>query len=132
MKNKEQFNLALWDRLKQNNIPHSFKTREGKDVTQLHKFECKSEYPIHGVCEGDVESWEKNGTYGGHSDNPQDLFIVWDEEQLILEGWLNVYGNGNANYHPTKEDAENDASTGRIACIPVKIPYTKGEGLSDG
>jgi hypothetical protein len=134
MKKKEQFNLALWDRLKQNNIPHEFETRRGKIITQVTLFNRATDQMVCGFDTEDnsIEDWSINGDFRAtDAASSLDLFITWDEEQLMLEGWLNVYGNGNANYHPTKEGAENDASTGRIACVKVSIPYTKGEGLSE-
>ena len=131
MKKKEQFNLALWDRLKKDNIPHSFETMDGKEVTQVVFFNCNDIQPILGVFNKELESWDDYGFYNDDAPNPNNLFIVWEEEQLMLEGWMNVYIDGTL-FHATKEDANQNAFANRIACVHVSIPYTKGEGLGDG
>lgn len=81
MKKKEQFSIALWDRLQKENIPHRFETRSGDDVTQLHKFEGEFIFSIYGVHNGDsrdsIECWMDNGLYNTSIGN-LDLFIVFD------------------------------------------------------
>lgn len=133
MKKKEQFSIALWDRLKKDNIPHTFETRDGSEVTQITKFEGNLSHPIAGIYES-VETWRENGFYAKKVESDLDLFIVWEEEQLMLEGWLNVYGYNKGLFiiHETKEIADSKAMNGRIACVKISIPYTKGEGLNDG
>ena len=126
MKNKEQFSLILWDRLKKEGIHHTFETRDGDKVTQLTIFNCFDEYQVYGVTHESVQSWDINGFYG-HS--YRDLFIVWDEEQLFAEGFLNIYPNNVYNFHASKEIADFNADESRTACIPFKLTYKKGEGL---
>lgn len=41
----------------------------------------------------------------------------------------NVYPGGNIYFHINKTMANMDASADRIACVPVKVTYTEGEGL---
>ncbi len=43
-------------------------------------------------------------------------------------GWINVYtGKLVSNIHSTKNDADDNATHKRVACI--QITYTEGEGL---
>ena len=135
MKKKEQFSLQLWDRLKKDNIPHTFETREGRVVTQVTKFEGVDTYIIiAGVLHNVVQHWKADGFYY-YTKSDTDLFIVWEEEQLMLDGWINVYLNKELYFYPTKElaeEADKYSSKARIACVKVSIPYTKGEGLNNG
>ena len=41
-----------------------------------------------------------------------------------IEGWVNVY---NTHKHSTKQDADNNAGNGRVACIYIDV--SEGEGL---
>ena len=79
MKKKEQFNLALWDRLQKDNIPHTFETRDGNKVEQLTLFNTNDDQPLIGVVNNEIESWCNNGNYSFHISNMNyDLFIVFD------------------------------------------------------
>ena len=134
MKKKEQFNLALWDRLKKDNIPHTFETREGSVITQLKVFYTAKDQQIIGYdnIDDSIERWTINGVYYNDTTKDSDLFIVWEEEQLMLEGWVNVYNNGLFAVYTTRKEADDYAASTRIACVKVFIPYTKGEGLENG
>ena len=137
MKKKEQFSIALWDRLQKDNIPHTFETREGSKIIQLTQFNSNVKQPIvgHDTNDHNIEQWGVNGNYNANgSECGFDLFIVWEEEQLMLEGWLNIYPYNHVNtgiVHIERHTADK-LSAGRLACVPVSIPYTKGEGLNNG
>ena len=65
--------------------------------------------------------WYSNGiAYQGMSDNSNDLINVPER----IKGWVNIYSN---SIHSTKQDADNNAGKGRIACTYIDIP--EGEGL---
>lgn len=59
-------------------------------------------------------------------------------ERKVIEGWVNVYDRWEGKIeswgalHPSKEAADKFAAKGspdRIACVPIRIEYTEGEGL---
>lgn len=135
MKKKEQFNLALWDRLKKDNIPHSFESRSGCEITQITKFEGNVGHPIVGVYKSSIETWQIDGLYVKR-ESDSDLFIVWEEEQLkdsVFEAYMAIMPyKGAAITFSTLELSQNIVGTTAIAIIPISIPYTKGEGLGDG
>lgn len=73
-----------------------------------------------------AQSHYTSGSYLGAQESPHDLFMV-SESRMV---WMNIYPNGMAYYHPTKEDADQlickDSTLGeRIACVPVT--YRDGE-----
>ena len=59
-------------------------TRDGREVTQLHKFEITGAYLIHGVLGGEVENWTKDGIYNNSDNEPDDndLFLAPSEVTL--------------------------------------------------
>ena len=128
MKKKEQFSIALWDRLQKDNIPHSFETRNGKEVTQVVYFNCKEPNPILGVFNYEIYSWDINGKYLESRRSNTDLFLVWEEEQLMLDAKLytSVSGERTLDY-----DIATMPSFRLISIKKVSIPYTKGEGLNN-
>jgi hypothetical protein len=82
-------------------------TRDGREVTQLTKFEDAEEYPLGAVLEGKIQSWSIDGYYyiDRLGENNADLFI----EAKVRRGWVNVYGNGRdiitSGGYITREDA---------------------------
>ncbi len=46
-----------------------------------------------------------------------------------VEMWVNVYPHGAMGVHMNRIDANHIAGENRIACVPVTVTYTKGEGL---
>ena len=57
MKQKQQFSLDLWNRLKEQGIPHTFETRDGENQAKnTFNTEAKKElYPIVSVINGTIE-----------------------------------------------------------------------------
>lgn len=85
-------------------------TRDGDEVTQLHKYNIiKKLHCLCGVLNDEIISWTINGEYLG-SDNyhSRDLFLVVEPKRF----WVNLYQNDllgihlGKKMHPTKEDAE--------------------------
>jgi hypothetical protein len=62
-------------------------TRDGRDVTQLVRFEAKEGEPIYGVLDGRVQTWYVNGNYLRTSECKDDLFMKPKENSV----WVNVY-----------------------------------------
>jgi hypothetical protein len=66
-------------------------TRDGREVTQLTRFETDSHYCLYGVVNGFVKDWTSDGKY--RLETPEcskDLFL----EVKVRRAWVNVYGNG--------------------------------------
>lgn len=138
MKKKEQFSIALWDRLKKDNIPHTFETRSGIKIEHVTHFDYNIKQPIVGYDTNDnsIEQWEFNGNFEiDGSKSELDLFIVWEEEQLkdsVFKAYMAIMPyEGAAMTFSTLELAQNIVGATAIAIIPISIPYTKGEGLNN-
>jgi hypothetical protein len=86
-------------------------TRDGREVTQLTKFNASGEFEIYGVVDGMIDCWDDNGE-AGMLDTPEgDLFLVAEPKRV----WANVlkYPNGDlwvaSECFPTFEAARNFA-----------------------
>jgi|SRR3972149_1681528 len=72
-------------------------------------------------CDYQVQ-WDNNGRYYHFSDTMSETDLINVPERI--QGWLNIY---NTQKYPAKQDADNNAGKGRIACIYIDV--TEGEGL---
>jgi len=84
-------------------------TRDGREVTQLTKFEGVGKYPLVGVLEGNVKNWTIKGYHLVGDICYEDLFIEGKVESI----WVNIYKNNGeifigCNRYKSKEDAIND------------------------
>ena len=82
-------------------------TRDGDEVTQLHKFDATEKHPLCGVLDGQIQSWTINGNYWDSGEpHYRDLFIAVEPERMwtnlyrSVHETLYVYGN-----YKTKENA---------------------------
>jgi hypothetical protein len=107
-----------------------YRTRGGREV-RLYGVDGGGHYPVHGALKcGDgwqVRSWTASGYYGGDDTHADDLIEV--KPRIQREFWLNVYPLLFSNMHSSKEAADRDALTGRLACIKITIDCEEGEGL---
>jgi hypothetical protein len=86
-------------------------TRDGREVTQLTKFETYDKFCLYGVVDDEVECWTIDGQYTGNSSCSMDLFL----ESKVQSVWVNVYRKcwdgeifiGN-NRYKSHEDAIED------------------------
>lgn len=113
-----------------------YKTRDGHDVRIL----CVDYNSIYiGSCvvgtykvDGDKEfltTWSAEGKLWSGRSSGMDLIEV--KPRIKREVWINVYPT-RAYAHPSKEIADSAYfAKDRIACVPITIEYTEGEGLSD-
>jgi hypothetical protein len=63
-------------------------TRDGKEVTQLTKFDLtETSYLIFGILENDVRRWTIEGKYLLGEEDRNDLFMKPEENAI----WVNVY-----------------------------------------
>lgn len=101
-------------------------TRDGREVTQLHRFKISKVYTLYGVVDEDVCSWTAEGTsIAGCAESHDDLFMAPKK----LSGFINVYSNGVTScVYKTKELANHHACSDRIACIDLS-QFEEGEGL---
>lgn len=106
-------------------------TRDGRPVRLLAQ-DVASDYPIVGVIKNsdrseDVRVWNaRGGIIAGH-ETATDLINPPEK----IEGWLNVYpraSNGSCTMvlHPTREVADELATTERVACFEVAINHGAG------
>lgn len=108
-----------------------YRTRDGREV-RIYATDGGGEYPVHGayLCRGEwrCEAWDERGfwTDPDHEDNV-DLIEV--KPRIKREVWVNVYPGGIVNTRYTRADADDDATSGRIACVKLTIDCEEGEGL---
>jgi len=81
-------------------------TRDGREVTQLSKFNTYRKLCLYGVVDDEVECWTIEGYYmDGCNTVNMDLFI----EGKARRAWVNIYGNGRdiitSGGYRTREDA---------------------------
>ena len=85
------------------------------------KYTFKNGY--HFVVFPDNDGWDifkPNGVFGSGLNTEYNLINVPER----IKGWVNIY---NKHIHPTKQDADNNAGKGCVACIYIDVP--EGEGL---
>lgn len=64
-------------------------TRDGREVTQLVKFECTSPYPFNGIItveDNYVANWEVHGKFYEGRESKGDLFLR-EKSPEIVEAW---------------------------------------------
>jgi hypothetical protein len=64
-------------------------TRDGREVTQLTKFETYDKFCLYGLVDEQVYCWSIKGEYSDNSSCSMDLYIVGK----LTRGWLNIYRN---------------------------------------
>lgn len=102
-------------------------TRDGREVTQLVKFDCDNEYQVRGVVLRDLCAWTVDGCYYA-TKNPgcdEDLFMAPKK----LSGFANIYSNG-VQIHENKDSADKLCSDDRLACIDLS-QFKEGHGLCE-
>lgn len=115
-------------------------TKSGLEVRDLRFLEGDIYYSILGSVvdkDGHIArcSWSKHGTAYRGEESVLDLVEVKDghaekaAEQKAVKVFANIYSKGTFAIWATKSIADRNADVGRIACVPVEVPYTEGEGL---
>jgi hypothetical protein len=83
-------------------------TRDGREVTQLTKFEGLKDYPLVGIVDSQLHTWTTQGPLSLHlGECGADLFLAVEPQRI----WVNVYTSDDTihtsgNYH-TLEAAKN-------------------------
>jgi hypothetical protein len=62
-------------------------TRDGREVTQLTKFEDAEDYSLGAVLEGKIQSWSIDGYCYIEEKSNTDLFLVVEPQRI----WINIY-----------------------------------------
>ena len=117
-------------------LTKKLQTRDGREV-RIYATDGGGQYPIHGaVLEDGVwepETWTIDGVHcvGMQCKLACDLINVPVKHTRTI--FVNVYPNLQGMpgvVHESRERADRDASSDRIACVPVTIEFTEGEGLA--
>ena len=82
-----------------------------------------------------LRAWTIEGKSSLRDESDCDLMLTPPEpKRHTVTFWLNFYGHEDgrievAGGHDSKEEATKIACHGRIACVPITIEFTEGEGL---
>ena len=111
-------------------INKEYRTRDGREV-RIYAIDAGGSHPVHGaIKDGERWSqggWSQDGLWYGCAGDDYDLIEV--RPRIRREVWINVYHGGIVNMLYTRTDADDDATSDRIACVRVLIDCEEGEGL---
>lgn len=106
-----------------------YRTRDGREV---RIYATDGAYPnavhgaVHHIALGWMpHTWTKDGKTNLHENC--DLIEVKPRHKLPV--WLNIYSFESFTSHISREQAEDEQDTNRIACIKVDLDFEEGEGL---
>jgi hypothetical protein len=84
-------------------------TRDGREVSELTKFESASYFSLAGVLNGSLQTWTDTGHFDTllTQESDRDLFLFGGQ---VRRAWVNIYGNGrdiitSSGGYRTREDA---------------------------
>lgn len=88
-------------------------TRDGRAVTQLHKFNIEKAYPLRAVLDGEVVAFAIDGASSLLGESSLDLFMAEPER------WVNVYWNDrhgiyNGAIYNSEEQAKQEKKDGLL------------------
>ena len=109
----------------------TYRTRDGREV-RIYATDGQEDWPIHGATLQSFgwssDCWTKDGSTLTNMPHAHDLIEVRPRHKRTV--WLNVYRDDwDAYTAASKEDADENASDDRIACIKVELDFAEGEGL---
>ena len=107
-----------------------YKTRDGREVRIYATDGAKGK--VHGAMLTDEgwehRTWDATGRIMLCELHDYDLIEVRPRHKRVV--WVNVYKDDwDAYTAASKEDADENASEDRIACIKVELDFEEGEGL---
>jgi hypothetical protein len=102
-------------------------TRDGREVTQLTKFEARGCWELYGVVEGDVENWDNNGEARILEAHEGDLFLAVEPQRIWVNVFKGKYGNLYVGF------ATYDSKEIAIRCMDASDPesYIKTIEITD-
>lgn len=114
-------------------ITKKYRTRDGREV-RIYATDGADPYPVHGAIKNsDGEwcgsAWRVNGDYKLNAPTFDDNDLIEVKPRIKCDVWVNVYHGGIVNVRYTKADADDDATSDRIACVRLTIDCEEGEGL---
>jgi hypothetical protein len=103
-------------------ITKTYQTRCGYPV-RIYATDGVGAYPIHGAyCEGEdwiLSKWTDAGNTKIGSTCPLDIIEV--KPRIQRDIWVNVYNDFTSLNYETKQEADANASLGRLACVKLTI-----------
>ena len=112
-----------------------YTTRDGRAV-RIYAVDGGGQFPVHGAVRDSnstwaAHSWSVAGSWSAsHALTDSDLIEA--PRKFRLEGWLNVYKDGEfSGVHQSKYSADRAALPSRIACVRVVIECAEGDGLAE-
>jgi hypothetical protein len=110
-------------------IKKTYRTRDGREVRIYSTDTEGAKKTVHGaIKEKDgwyMLAWSKNGIVS-NVDRNLDLIEVRPRHKRTV--WVNVYRD-DLDAYISREQAEDEQDTDRIACIKVDLDFEEGEGL---
>ncbi len=98
-------------------------TRDGREVTQLTKFDCEGEC-LAGVLDLSLSTWNKNGQFWGTSEeSDDDLFMA----PKTVKHWVNFYSNETVVSFDSEESAK-EVNYRHLKPIAIAVPVEFEEG----
>jgi hypothetical protein len=67
-------------------------TRDGKEVTQLTKFDVYGNYPLTGIINKQRETFKLDGRFGDNKESNCDLFMAEEKKSIFLKIYENKFG----------------------------------------
>lgn len=108
----------------------TYRTRDGREV-RIYATDGYPSLTVHGAIKledrWEIVAWRSDGRLGGYAESDSDLIEV--KPRIKCDVWVNVYHGGIVNVRYTKADADDDATSDRIACVRLTIDCEEGEGL---
>jgi len=112
-------------------INKTYRTRDGHEV-RIYATDGQRAWPVHGAIllknGWSSECWNNKGSSLTDMPCGTDLIEVPPRHKRTV--WVNVYKDDwDAYTAASKEDADENASEDRIACIKVELDFEEGDGL---
>jgi hypothetical protein len=95
-------------------------TRDGREVSQLTKFEGSKDYQLAGVTDGVLYTWTEQGGYYTDRQSNSDLFLAVETQSICVNVFMNSHGDlwvsGN-QYKSFAEAHDNEPDTSTMKYI---------------
>ena len=113
-------------------INKKYRTRDGRKA-RIYATDGEQGKLVHGAVKHKEHGWQSmlwfaDGHYdhGGIIQHPYDLIEVRPRHKRTV--WVNVYRD-DLDAYISREQAEDEQDTDRIACIKVELDFEEGQGL---